>query len=189
MYCDQGLHSKKVILKPVRQANGQLIKVRTELQPARFGCVDEFGYVSLFPFLLQLIEPTSRNVGVLLSKLRDPELIWSNFGLRSLAKSSSYYNAKNTEQDPPYWRSAIWLNVNYLALRSLDYYSKQPGPYQETANTIYGELKANLIGNVFEQYKNKNYLFENYDDRTGQGKGCYPFTGWTALVVLLMAGQ
>lgn len=189
MYCDVGLHSGKVILKPVRTADDQRIEVRTELEPARFGCVNEFGYVSLFPFLLQLIEPNSPQLGVVLSKLRDPKLIWSDFGLRSLAQNSPYYNAKNTEHDPPYWRSAIWMNINYLALRSLDHYSKQAGPYREKAGTIYGELKANLIGNVFKQYKSKNYLFENYDDRTGQGKGCYPFTGWTALVVLMMADQ
>jgi len=29
------------------------------------------------------------------------------------------------------------------------------------------------------------FLFENYDDKTGEGKGCHPFTGWTALVSMM----
>ena len=123
----------------------------------------------------------------MLSKLRDPGLLWSEYGLRSLSKNSSYYNARNTEHDPPYWRSAIWINMNYLTLRSLNYYSSLDGPYREQAKQIYNELKTNLINNVYDQYKNRNYFFENYDDQTGQGKGCYPFTGWTALIVLIMS--
>lgn len=186
-YCDLGLHSKKVILKQIRTSNNQLVRQRKELEPARYGCVNEFGYVSLFPLILQLIEPTNPRLGVVLSKLRDPGLLWSEYGLRSLSKNSSYYNARNTEHDPPYWRSAIWINMNYLTLRSLNYYSSLDGPYREQAKQIYNELKTNLINNVYDQYKNRNYFFENYDDQTGQGKGCYPFTGWTALIVLIMS--
>lgn len=187
MYCDYGLHSKKVVLQSFRTTNNQLIKVRKELEPAEYGCVDEFGYVSLFPFILQLIEPHNAHLNIILDKLRDKNLLWSSFGLRSLSKNSSYYNAKNTDHDPPYWRSAIWMNINYLTLKSLDHYSNQNGPYKEKAKLIYNELKTNLINNVYGQYKKKNYLYENYDDQTGEGKGCYPFTGWTSLIVLIMA--
>ena len=186
-YCDIGLHSKKVILKPIRSANNQLIKIRKELEPPSYGCVNEFGYVSLFPFILQLLEPTSVRLNVILNKLKDPNLLWSNYGLRSLSKNSSYYNVKNTEHDPPYWRSAIWLNINYLTLKSLHYYSNQDGAFKAKAKVIYDELKSNLINSVFNQYKDRNYLFENYDDQSGSGKGCYPFSGWTSLIVLIMS--
>ncbi|RYG58419.1 hypothetical protein EON80_27130 [bacterium] len=27
--------------------------------------------------------------------------------------------------------------------------------------------------------------WENYDEETGQGRGCRPFTGWTALLTLM----
>lgn len=177
MYCDYGLHSQKVVLTTTRKDNQFVNVVKKELEPAKYGCVNEFGYVSLFPLILQLIKPSNQHLGTVLNKLRDENLLWSPFGLRSLSRNSTYYNKRNTEHDPPYWRGSVWLNINYLALKSLDYYSKQEGPFKERAKVIYGELKMNLINNVYNQYKARNYLFENYDDQTGYGKGCYPFTG------------
>ena len=47
----------------------------------------------------------------------------------------------NTENDPPYWRGAIWLNMNYLAVRALHHYANIDGPYQTHANTIYHQLR------------------------------------------------
>lgn len=33
------------------------------------------------------------------------------------SRSASLYQRHNTEHDPPYWRGAIWANVNYLAVQ------------------------------------------------------------------------
>lgn len=33
------------------------------------------------------------------------------------SRSASLYQRRNTEHDPPYWRGAIWINVNYLAVQ------------------------------------------------------------------------
>jgi mannosyl-oligosaccharide glucosidase len=145
-----------------------------------------FGYVSLFPFLLTLMPSNSPKLGDVLNDLKKPELLWTSYGLRSLAKNAPIYMKKNTQDDAPYWRGPIWININYLAVRALHHYSKVDGPYQELAKNIYGELRANLVNNILKQYKATGFIYEQYNDKTGEGKGCKPFTGWSALVVLMM---
>ena len=86
----------------------------------QLGFVNAHGYVSLFPFLLQILSPESdklglvisckeRNIeivfsGIILNSLTNPDLLYTPYGLRSLAKNSPLYKKKNTEHDAPYWR-------------------------------------------------------------------------------------
>lgn len=79
------------------------------------------GYVNFFPLLLRLLPPTSPRLPILIRRLADPEVLFSPYGLRSLAPSSPLYQRSNTDHDPPYWRGAIWMNVNYLAIEALRY--------------------------------------------------------------------
>ena len=41
--------------------------------------------------------------------------------------------------------------------------------------------------NVVKNYHQTGYLWEQYDQQKGKGKGARVFTGWTSLVVLIMA--
>jgi mannosyl-oligosaccharide glucosidase len=59
-------------------------------------------------------------------------------------------------------------------------------PHQKAALELYNNLRKALIDNVIKQYENTGYVWEQYNDRTGNGQGCRPFTGWSALVVLMM---
>lgn len=161
--------------------------VRVTTKNPEYRLVDStFGYVSLFPFILQLLEPDSPRLEKILSDIRKPDLLWTNFGLRSLAKSSPLYMKRNTEHDPPYWRGQVWININFLAVRALHYYGTVEGPHKETAFKVYRELRENIIKNVMEQYFKTGYVWEQYNDKTGKGSGCRPFTGWSGLVVLMM---
>ncbi|XP_003413742.1 mannosyl-oligosaccharide glucosidase [Loxodonta africana] len=184
VFADFGNHTKAVQLKP-RPPQG-LVRVvgRT---PPRMQYVDALGYVSLFPFLLRLLSPSSSHLGPLLDVLADSRHLWSPFGLRSLAASSSFYGQRNTEHDPPYWRGAVWVNLNYLALGALHHYGHLEGPHQARAAKLYSELRANVVGNVWRQYQATGFLWEQYSDRDGRGMGCRPFQGWTSLVLLAMA--
>jgi mannosyl-oligosaccharide glucosidase len=198
-YADFGLHTDSVSLKrppsPPQNPNNpydrpqqaDMIRVVFGNPETRF--VDTtFGYVNLFPFLLQIIEPENKILGTILTKLRDPELLWTNYGLRSLAKSSPLYMKRNTEHDPPYWRGQIWININYLVLKSLHHYMHQSGsPYAEQAKDVYKELRNNIVTNIIRQYKLTGYVWEQYNDQSGKGSGCYPFTGWSALFVMIMS--
>lgn len=190
-YADYGLHTDNVVLKrpkPQRPTPGQsLEKIRYTLKNPELRFVDNsFGYVSLFPFLLQILDPNSPKLGKILVDLNKPELLWTSYGLRSLAKNSPFYMKYNTEHDPPYWRGPIWMNINYLTLKALHYYGSVDGSFKDQAKDLELRLKDNLIRNVMGKYNSSGYVWENYNDRTGEGKGSHPFTGWSSLIVLIM---
>lgn len=72
------------------------------------------GYISIFPFLTGLLPADSPRLGAILDLISDPEELWSPYGLRSLSKSSpNYMTGEN------YWRSPVWMNINYLAVKAL----------------------------------------------------------------------
>lgn len=151
--------------------------------------VNALGYVSLFPFLLHILQPDSPKLEHILQDMRDSQKLWTPYGLRSLSKADPLYMKRNTEYDAPYWRGPIWININYLAVRALHHYSNTEGPYKEKAAALYKELRTNIINNVYRQYVETGYIWEQYNDSTGRGQGSHPFTGWSALTVLMMAEQ
>ncbi|UMM28471.1 hypothetical protein L5515_011298 [Caenorhabditis briggsae] len=189
-FFDYGKHSKDVALAPVpasgspRQFEYQRV---ASLAPTYQLVTDAFGYNNLFPLMLKMIPARSPALKATLDKIRDPEVLWTNYGLRSISKKSPYYLAKNTEHDPPYWRGYIWININYMVLSSLHHYSEQNGPHKDLAKKIFHELRTNLVTNMANQFQKTGFLWENYDDRTGQGRGCHPFTGWSSLILLIMS--
>ena len=65
--------------------------VRAVREPPALRHVPSFGYVALFPLLMQLLPPDSAELGEQLALLRDEALLWSGHGLRSLATTSSLY--------------------------------------------------------------------------------------------------
>ena len=72
------------------------------------------GYISIFPFLLGLIDSKSEKLGHILNLLGDKEELWSDFGIRSLSKKDEFYGTGEN-----YWRGPIWINMNYLAISQL----------------------------------------------------------------------
>ena len=72
------------------------------------------GYISIFPFLTGLVPPDSPRLGAILDLISDPNELWSDFGIRSLSKSDEYYGTGEN-----YWRSPVWMNMNYLAVKNL----------------------------------------------------------------------
>lgn len=192
-YADFGFHTDKVRLQkppsppshhgpPIPQPHQRIVLENPELQ-----FVDSnFGYVSLFPFFLQILDTESPKLLTVLNDLKNTDYLWTDYGLRSLSKTSPLYMKKNTEHDPPYWRGPIWINMNYLALKALNYYGKVKGPYSDRAQTLYDSLRQNLIKNMVKEYKRTGYVWEQYDDSSGKGQRSHPFTGWSSLIVLIM---
>ncbi|PIN26107.1 Glucosidase I [Handroanthus impetiginosus] len=189
-YFDYGNHTEKVRLswRIVETAGSYPTRelIREVLEEPVLRLVPHIGYVSLFPFMGRLIPPESWILEKQLDLISDTSTMWTKFGLRSLAKTSSIYMQRNTEHDPPYWRGPIWMNMNYMILSALNYYSKVDGPYRDRAKIIYDDLRNNLIRNVVKNYNQTGYLWEQYDQKKGKGKGARLFTGWTSLIVLIM---
>lgn len=72
------------------------------------------GYVSIFPFLTGMMSVDSSHLKAVLDTIEDPEVLWSDYGIRSLSKGDEYY-----ETDENYWRSPVWININYMILKNL----------------------------------------------------------------------
>ncbi|KAF6241423.1 hypothetical protein HO173_000133 [Letharia columbiana] len=140
------------------------------------------GYISIFPFLTGLLPPDSPRLKAILDLISDPEELWSDYGLRSLSMSDEFYGT-----DENYWRSPIWMNMNYLAVKSLYDIAIQPGPHKSQATKIYTSLRKNLVENVFNEWERTGFAWEQYNPETGAGQRTQHFTGWTSLVVKIMA--
>ncbi|KAK3169622.1 hypothetical protein OEA41_009006 [Lepraria neglecta] len=139
------------------------------------------GYISIFPFLTGLVPPDSPRLKAVLDLISDPDELWSDYGIRSLSQKDEFYNT-----DENYWRSPIWINMNYLAVKSLLDIATQPGPHKAQATKIYTSLRKNLVENVFDQWEKTGFAWEQYNPHTGAGQRTQHFTGWTSLVVKIM---
>ncbi|XP_030046760.1 mannosyl-oligosaccharide glucosidase isoform X1 [Microcaecilia unicolor] len=197
-FADYGNHTQSVVLErekiyiPPGQPRHHYPSprlVRAIRKPPKLQYVGALGYVSLFPFLLRVLQPDSPRLETLFRDMRNEKKLWTPYGLRSLSKTSPLYLKYNTEHDGPYWRGPIWININYLAVKALHHYSSTEGPFRQQATDLYQQLRSNLITNIYHQYLETGYIWEQYNDSTGKGQGSYPFTGWSSLVVLMMAEE
>ena len=72
------------------------------------------GYISIMPFLTGMVGPNSPRLKPILNLIQDPEELWTDYGIRSLSKKDKFYGTAEN-----YWRSPIWINVNYLVVKNL----------------------------------------------------------------------
>ncbi|KAG6016370.1 hypothetical protein E4U43_003755 [Claviceps pusilla] len=140
------------------------------------------GYVSLFPFLVGLLKPDDARLGKTLDLLADEDHLWSAHGIRSLSKQDELYGTGEN-----YWRSPVWMPMNYMAVKQLQTLAKQQGPFQERARDLYTRLRKNLVDTVYESWEKTGFAWEQYNPETGAGQRTQHFTGWTSLVVKIMA--
>ncbi|XMA12151.1 hypothetical protein WAI453_004942 [Rhynchosporium graminicola] len=140
------------------------------------------GYISLFPFLTGLLDAKSDKLGHVLKLIGDEEELWSAHGIRSLSKKDPFYGT-----DENYWRGPIWMNMNYLAIVQLLKYAQIPGPHQNLSKDMYSTLRLNLVKTVFDEWQATGFAWEQYNPETGKGQRTQHFTGWTSLVVKIMA--
>lgn len=139
------------------------------------------GYISIFPFMTGLLPPDSPHLKQILDLISDPEELWSPYGIRSLSLKDALYGT-----DENYWRSPIWINMNYLILKNLLATAQVKGKCQEQARKLYTDLRVNLVKNVYDNWERTGFAWEQYNPETGEGQRTQHFTGWTSLVVSIM---
>ncbi|TPX08230.1 uncharacterized protein E0L32_001874 [Thyridium curvatum] len=139
------------------------------------------GYVSLFPFLVGLVPADSPKLGKILDLIGDEEELFSPHGLRSLSKKDALYGT-----DENYWRSPVWININYLAIVQLHNVATQDGPHKARAKQLYSRLRKNIVDTVYQSWEETGFAWEQYNPESGKGQRTQHFTGWTSLVVKIM---
>jgi mannosyl-oligosaccharide glucosidase len=77
----------------------------------------------------------------------------------------------------------VWININYLAVTQLHVVATTSGPHKKQATKLYNALRKNLVENVYDQWKETGFAWEQYNPETGKGQRTQHFTGWTSLVV------
>ncbi|KAF2861225.1 glycoside hydrolase family 63 protein [Piedraia hortae CBS 480.64] len=140
------------------------------------------GYISIFPFMTGLVGPQSDHLKDILNLIGDKEELWSPHGIRSLSKKDELYMT-----DENYWRSPVWMNMNYLIVRNLHNIATQPGPHRAQASKLYTLLRHNLIKTVYTSWVETGFAWEQYNPETGSGQRTQHFTGWTSLIVKIMS--
>lgn len=149
---------------------------------------DHIGYVSLFPFLFDLVNIESEEFGTVMDFIHNRSHLWTSYGLRSLSATDPLAGTKEN-----YWRGPIWMNINYLTLRALYRNAVRQEPVtsehglknMQRAKQVYQELRNNLIQTLTKNWRVSKTLHEQYNPVTGSGQRAFPFTGWTALITLV----
>ncbi len=139
------------------------------------------GYISIFPFMTGMLGADSPRLGAVLDLISNPDELWSAHGIRSLGKQDALYGT-----DENYWRSPVWMNINYLIIDNLLRVSQVKGAHQKQALDIYTKLRKNLVNTVYESWKATGFAWEQYNPETGEGQRTQHFTGWTSLIVKIM---
>lgn len=72
------------------------------------------GYISIFPFMTGLMDANHPHLKAVLDLIADEDELWSPHGIRSLSKQDALYGTAEN-----YWRSPVWMNMNYLVVKEL----------------------------------------------------------------------
>ncbi|CDW80734.1 mannosyl-oligosaccharide glucosidase [Stylonychia lemnae] len=151
------------------------------------------GIINFWPIMFGLVND-NQTLHNHLSLLGDPTKMLSNSGIRSLSKMDQFYQYGSN-----YWRGAIWINVNYLVLRGLfKFYQSDEtiinqipqykvDPQIQTQSELYQIIRQRLIQTVYKNWSQNHLFWEQYDNESGVGTFTKPFTGWTALILLIVS--
>lgn len=144
------------------------------------------GYLNFWPFFLNVLDPSDEKFKLSFEKLvaADSCLV-TEHGVRSLSCNDPYYKLGDN-----YWTSPIWMNINFLIIKSLYGYSLDVSieePLRGEIQSAYTSLRQGVIDMISNEYHRTGFIWEVYDGDQGQGRDNHPFTGWSALYLNILS--
>lgn len=145
------------------------------------------GYVTLLPMFLNLLDQNSStfraDLLASLESIADTDKLAGACGIRSLSEEDEFYLKGDA-----YWTGPCWQPFHYLALAALkERYSEIGGREGSQARQLYEDLRERILQTVVDEWAESDQIFEQYSDKDGSGQRGKSFTGWSSLVVLMMA--
>lgn len=103
----------------------------------------------------------------------NPSKLWSDYGIRTLAKDDKDYNNVNIIKPYSNWQGPIWPIANYFAIQALLNYG-----YQKEAITVAKRVAKLCLDDIAKT----GGMHENYDSENGKPLAAPNFISWNLLV-------
>jgi mannosyl-oligosaccharide glucosidase len=160
-----------------------------DYSPAANGRLDHIGFPGMLPLCLGT-ETNKTRLEKLLTHMSDKTDLLDNHGWLSLSQRDSKFSRRGN-----YWRGNLWVNQQYLCCQGLYYYEKQYRERDPSLSKKMFELRKavqkSLIKLVYDNYFlhdiTQGGIYETYHPFDGKGYNNVPFSGWSALVVLMIS--
>ena len=148
--------------------------------------VGHTGYLNFWPLFLDAFRTDDPRFGTTFQTMvADETGLVTPHGVRSLSVDDPYYRLGNN-----YWTGPIWININYLIISSLHRYKTDPTIGEALRGEIaasYEYLRKGVVDAISGEHEKTGFIWEVYDDQTGEGRDNHPFTGWSALYTNLIS--
>ena len=95
-----------------------------------------------------------------------------------LEKSDRKISPKTTKKGKKYTE-----NITQRSMKILSDYNIQ----KKRSLELYHKLRNNIQNSVLTTYHETGFLWEHYEDLKGRGTRGHPFSGWTSLILNIMA--
>lgn len=102
-----------------------------------------------------------------------PDYMWSDYGIRTLAKNDPDYNNANIIKPFSNWQGPVWPIANYMYMQGLLNYG-----FQKEAVELARKISRLVINDI----KTSGGMHENYDAETGRPLAAPNFVSWNILV-------
>lgn len=119
---------------------------------------------------------TQEQANECVKRYMNPEGLYSDFGIRSLAKNEKMYS-EIASCNPSCWLGPIWVNANYFTYVGLLKYGFKDLAKELAIKTI------NLLGKSLKEHGG---FYEYYNSITGEGIRGLGMHGWNLLVLLMI---